>query len=156
MATTAADVMTSPAIVVQPNATVAEIANLLATKHISAVPVCDADGKLCGIVSESDIIRPFRASIQAKRDWWIEQMAEGEEMSRQFLDYLRVDTRIAADMMATRIITAEEHATVAQLAELMVNHEIKRVPILRDGRIVGIVSRADLVAAIAHAPAMVT
>jgi CBS domain-containing protein len=154
MATTAADVMTSPVIVVQPNSSVGEIANILATNRISAVPVCDADGALRGIVSESDIIRPFRASVQARRDWWIGQMAEGEEMSREFLEYLRVDTRTAADVMATGIITADERASVPQLAELMVNHEIKRVPILRDGRLVGIVSRADLVAAIARAPAM--
>jgi CBS domain-containing protein len=155
MTLTAAEIMTSPAITVAPQATIAEIAALLSTKRISAVPVCQPDGRLVGIVSEGDILRPFRESARLRRDWWLEMVAAGETLSQQFLDYIRLDTRTAADVMVRHVITAEAQATLPDLAELMVKHGIKRVPVLRDGRVAGIVSRADLVGALARAPAMI-
>jgi CBS-domain-containing membrane protein len=154
MAITAADIMTAPAIVVRPETNMAEIASLLATKHLSAVPVCHPDNTLAGIVSESDILKPFRQSVRARRDWWLGVIAEGEALPQDFLDYLRQDTRTANDVMVRHVYTAEEHTTLPQLAELMLNHAIKRLPILRDGKVVGIVSRADLVGAIVRAPGM--
>jgi CBS domain-containing protein len=154
MPTTAADVMSSPAIVVEPEASVADIAALLANKRISAVPVCGADGKLAGLVSEGDILRPFRESIRQKRDWWLGVFAEGEDLPQAFLDYIRRDTRTARDVMTPQVTTAAAHATLPELAELMMTRGVKRIPILTDGRVVGIVSRSDLVAAIARAPAM--
>ncbi|MGD0108905.1 MAG: CBS domain-containing protein [Rhodopila sp.] len=154
MSLTAADIMTAPAIVVRPDTNMAEVASLLASKHFSAVPVCRPDNTLVGIVSESDILRPFRESSRARRDWWLGVIAEGEELPQDFLDYLRRDTRTAADVMVHHVHTAEEHTTVPQLAELMLNHAIKRLPVLRDGKVVGVVSRADLVAAIVRSPAM--
>jgi CBS domain-containing protein len=154
MPTTAADVMSSPAIVVAPETSVADIAALLASKRISAVPVCGADGALAGLVSEGDILRPFRESIRQKRDWWLGVLAEGEDLPQDFLDYIRRDTRTARDVMTARVTTAEAHATLPELAELMVARGVKRIPIVRDGRVVGIVSRSDVIAAIARAPAM--
>jgi CBS-domain-containing membrane protein len=150
----AADVMTAPATVVRPETSMAEIASLLASKHYSAVPVCHSDDTLAGIVSESDILRPFRESARARRDWWLGVLVEGEELPPDFLDYLRQDTRTAADVMVRHVITATGQMTLPQLAELMINHGIKRLPVLRDRKVVGIVSRADLVAAIARSPAM--
>ena len=154
MTIVAADVMTAPATVVRPETNMAEIASLLASKHYSAVPVCHPDDTLAGIVSESDILKPFRESARARRDWWLGVIAEGEELPQDFLDYLRQDTRTAADVMVRHVITADEQTTLPQLAELMINHDIKRLPVLRDGKVVGIVSRADLVTAIARSPAM--
>jgi CBS domain-containing protein len=153
MAITAAEIMTSPAVVVAPEDNLAELALVLSTKHISAVPVCNPDKTLIGIVSEGDILRPFRESERQRRDWWLGLIAEGEELSQNFLDYLRRDLRTAADVMTRHVITADEQATLPQLAELMVKHGVKRIPILRAGRVAGIVSRADVVAAIARAPA---
>jgi CBS-domain-containing membrane protein len=154
MAITAADIMTAPAIVVRPETNMAEIASLLAGKGLSAVPVCHADNTLAGIVSESDILKPFRESVRARRDWWLGVIAEGEELPQDFLDYLRQDTRTANDVMVRHVYTADEKTTLPQLAELMLNHAVKRLPILRDGKVIGIVSRADLVGAIVRAPAM--
>jgi CBS domain-containing protein len=154
MPITAADIMTAPAIVVRPETNMAEIASLLASKHFSAVPVCNPDNSLAGIVSESDILKPFRESVRARRDWWLGVIAEGEELPQDFLDYLRRDTRTAADVMVRHVITAEEHTPLPQLAELILSHAIKRLPVLRDGKVVGIVSRSDLVAAIVRTPAM--
>jgi CBS domain-containing protein len=154
MAITAADVMTSPVITVTRHTNMAEIASLLASRHLSAVPVCDRDNKLVGIVSESDILKPFRESVRVRRDWWLGVMAEGEELPQDFLDYLRQDTRTAADVMVPHLITINEDNTLPQIAELMIKHAIKRLPVLREEKLVGIVSRADLVAAIARTPAM--
>jgi CBS domain-containing protein len=154
MATTAADVMSSPAIVVAPQTSVPEIAALLSSRHISAAPVCTPDGALAGIVSEGDLLQPFRESARLRRDWWLGLIAEGEDLSQAFLDYIRGDTRTAADVMVRPVITADERTTLPQLAELMMKHSIKRIPVVRDGRVIGVVSRADLVAAIAREPAM--
>jgi CBS domain-containing protein len=154
MAVIAADVMSSPAISVTPETNMAEIASLLASKHFSAVPVCHPDRTLAGLVSESDILKPFRESVRAKRDWWLGVIAEGEELPQDFLDYIRRDTRTAADVMVRQVFTARETATLPELAEMMIKHGIKRVPILRDGKLIGIVSRADLVAAVAASSAM--
>jgi CBS domain-containing protein len=151
---TAADVMTSPAIVVGPQASVTEIANLLSAKHISAVPVCDSNGRLLGIVSEWDLLRPFCESVRSRRDWWLAKVASGEELSQSILEYLRRDPRSASSIMVTHVVTVNEQATLPQLADLMMRHGIKRLPVLRDDIVVGIVSRADLVSALARVPAM--
>jgi CBS domain-containing protein len=154
MATTAAEIMTKPAIVVSPLASVGEIATLLAKNRISAVPVCGADGHLMGLISEGDLLRPFRESVRQKRDWWLGLLADGEELSQEYLDYMRIDTRNAQDVMVPHVITTTEDATLPELAELLVNNHIKRLPVLRDGQVVGVVSRSDVLAALARAPAM--
>lgn len=154
MAVTAAKIMTSPAIVVLPEASASEIAKLLADRHISAVPVCKPDQSLVGIVSEGDLLRPFRESARVRRDWWLGALLAGGEPSQEFLDYMRNDTRTAADMMVRRVVTARENATLPELAELMVANGVKRLPIVRENQVIGIVSRADLVRALARAPAM--
>lgn len=154
MPVVAAEIMTSPATTVAPEASVAQIASLLASKHFSAVPVCRPDGTLAGIVSEADILKPFRELVRTRRDWWLGVIAEGEEMPQDFLDYIRRDTRSASDVMVKHVLTIDEQTTAPQIAELMLKHAVKRLPVLRDGKLVGIVSRADLVAAIARTPGM--
>src|ERR1700761_152076 len=99
MAVTAGEIMTSPAIFVTPETNMAEIASLLASRHLSAVPVCHPERTLVGIVSESDILKPFRESTRAQRDWWLGVLAEGEALPQDFLDYIRRDTRTAAEVM---------------------------------------------------------
>jgi CBS domain-containing protein len=150
----AADVMTSPPTVVAPTASLAEVARLLANKDISAVPVCLPDDTPVGIISEADIIAPFRESIRVRRDWWLGLLAEGEELPPEFLDYIRQDHRTVADVMVRNVIHVTEDAPLPQLAELMLKHAVRCLPVLRDGRVVGVVSRSDLLRAIAHAPAM--
>jgi CBS domain-containing protein len=154
MVMVAADVMTTPVISVRSHTGVGEIASLLSKKSISAVPVVNEDGSVAGMVSEGDILRPFTESARLKRDWWLGLIAAGQELSQTFLDYVRFDTRTAAELMVRRVITAGERATLPEVAELMVKNGVKRIPIVRDGKLVGIVSRADLIGAIARAPAM--
>jgi CBS domain-containing protein len=80
--------------------------------------------------------------------------ADGEQLPQDFLDYIRQDTRTAADVMVHHVISARPETSLPEIAELMVKHAIKRVPVLKDGRVVGIVSRGDLVAALSRAPGM--
>ncbi len=82
--------------------------------------------------------------------WWLEILAEGEKLAPEFLDYVRSGGKLARDLMTKPPVTATESMPVAELARLLEHHRIKRVPIVRDGVLVGIVSRADLVRALAH------
>lgn len=152
MPLTAADIMTRNPVSVGPRASLAEIAALLAERGISGVPVCAEDGTLLGMVGEGDLIKPFRASAQVRHDWWADALARGESLSREFMDYVTRDGRSAADIMVPHVITAAEDASLSQIAELMTRHGVRRVPILRGMKVVGIVSRSDLVAALARSP----
>jgi CBS domain-containing protein len=146
----AASIMTRGVVTVGPDATVAEVATLLARHDISAVPVCDADGTLLGMLSEGDLMRPFGSANEMRRAWWLGMLAEGTDLASEFLDYVRVDNRHARDLMTRDVITATERASAGEIADLISRHHIKRVPILHDGKLVGIVSRADLVRVLAR------
>ena len=148
----AADIMSSPVVTATAKTTLGEIAKLLSENRISAVPVLNEHGHVIGIVSEADVLKPFRESIRAKRTWWLELIAEGEDMPKDFLEYLRQETHTAADIMEHKVITGDHQMTIPELAELAMKHGVRRLPILRDGKLVGIVSRADLVAVIARSP----
>ena len=154
MSVTAADIMSQPVITVLPQTGVPEIVRLLASRRIGAVPVCRPDGTLAGIVSEEDVLEPFRRSVLQKRDQWLNLLAEGETLSAEFLDHIRVDHRVASDIMVRDVTTADEQTTLPELAEKLLDRKVRRLPIVRNGRVVGIVSRTDLVRALARAPAM--
>jgi CBS domain-containing protein len=150
MADTAAAVMTRNVISVRPDAGIAEVAGTLAKHGISAAPVVDESGILLGIISEGDLLRPFSGKAQARRAWWLEMLAEGERLAPEFLDYISMDRHTAADLMTRKPITAHESTRLSDVADLLITHHIKRVPILRGETLVGIVSRADLVRAFAN------
>jgi CBS domain-containing protein len=140
----ARDVMTKAVVSVHPGTPVREIARLLLDKGISAVPVVDNDGAPIGMVSEGDLIRPDQAAREARREWWLEILAEGEQLSPEFLAWVHSQKRAARAIMSAPVITVSEGAEVGEIARLLVAHRIKRVPVVRDGRVIGIVAREDL------------
>ncbi len=146
----AAAVMTRTVITVGPDESVAAVARTLTEHTISAVPVVAPDGSVVGMISEGDLMRPFGQENALRREWWLNLVAEGADLSQEFLDYIRLDRHRARDLMSPTVITAAEATSVAELADLLSRHRIKRVPILRDGKLVGIVSRADIVRAVAQ------
>jgi CBS domain-containing protein len=152
MSLTAADVMTSDVKTTRASASVAEVAKLLCESEISAVPVCDDQGQVLGMLSEGDLLRPVGKEHAAKRAWWLNLLAEGTDLAPDFLESIRVENQRAGDLMVGPVITASADTSLPELADLLVRHHIKRVPILRDGKLVGIVSRADLVRALARTP----
>ena len=154
MTLTAAELMTAPVVTAHPEASLAEVAKILVGKKITAIPICNPDGTLAGVISEADVVRPFRESLLRKRQHWLELLANGEDLSQDFLDYLRQDTKPARDMMTKHVVTASKDATLPELAELMISHGVKRIPIVDSGKVIGIVSRSDLLRAISKQPAL--
>ena len=152
MLLTAADIMTTRVKTVRPEASVAEIARLLSDNGISAVPVCDAQGQILGMLSEGDLLQPVGKENATKRAWWLNLLAEGTDRAPSLLDCISAENQRARDLMVSPAITASADATVPELADLLVSNRIKRLPIMRDGKLVGIVSRADLVRALARTP----
>jgi CBS domain-containing protein len=145
----ARDVMTSAVLSVSPETSTSEVAKILRDHGVSAVPVVDKAGAPIGMVSEGDLIGRDEADREARRDWWLTLLAEGEMLSPDFLAGLRTPERRAHDVMAAPVVTVGEEMEVAEIARLLTAYRIKRVPVLRDGRIVGIVSRADILRAVA-------
>jgi CBS domain-containing protein len=130
---------------------VRDVAKLLLKHGISAVPVVDASGALLGIVSEGDLVRRRHISRDDRASWWLQMLAEGEDLAPEFLAYVRSGDRLLQDLMTREVVTVEEETLLPEIARLLEEHRIKRVPVLRQGRVVGIVSRADLVrGALAH------
>ncbi|HVC60710.1 MAG TPA: CBS domain-containing protein [Acetobacteraceae bacterium] len=152
----AAGIMTRNVVTARPSDTVARVARLLTDNAISAVPVCDDSGALLGMVSEGDLMRPFVNSHVKRRAWWLALLADGNDLAPEFLDYVRLDRHEVGDLMTKPVIAASETTSVTELAELMVGHRIKRLPIVRGEKLVGIVSRADVIRAIARSPDAVT
>lgn len=135
----AKDLMSDGVTSVSAQAPILEAAKLLVNCHVSAMPVVDAKGKMLGIVSEADLIGPSllsRAAENGTRN--ADRQAEGVDVS----------TRQVADVMTRDVIWALEDARLPDLARLMTDHRIKRIPIVRDGAVVGIVSRGDLLRAL--------
>lgn len=147
----AKDIMTQKVITALPDATLKEIAGLLSKHAISAVPVCDSTGQVVGIVSERDLLRPFGKTVTQRRDWWVSALAEGSDLEPEFAGLIGVDHHRAALLMTAPVQTVDVDTELAELAEIMSQKDIKRLPVLRDGRLAGIVSRADVVRAIAGA-----
>jgi CBS domain-containing protein len=146
----ARDVMTPAVVSVGPDAPTCDIAKILRDNGISAVPVVDAAGRPSGMVSEGDLIGRDEAGRDARRDWWLTLLAEGETtLNADYIASLRAPQLRARDVMASPLVTVDEDAQISEIARLLTTHRIKRVPVLHDGRIVGIVSRCDLVRALA-------
>jgi CBS domain-containing protein len=144
---TVADVMTRDVISVATATPVNEIANVMTGRRISAVPVVGADGRLLGIVSESDLIRRNEIGTQRRRSWWRKVFADIEA---EAADYVRAHGRKAWHVMTPRVATATEDMTLADVADVMEKRRLKRLPVVRGNVLVGIVSRSDLVKAVAR------
>jgi CBS domain-containing protein len=142
------DVMTTAVVTVKPDTQVREIAELLLEHRISAVPVVDEEGAIIGMVSEGDLLRDNAEDRLARRDWWLALLAEGEPLSARFLASLNGHKRTAREIMSAPVVSVTGHTDVTEIGRLLATHKIKRVPVIRDGRIAGIVSRADLIRAL--------
>jgi CBS domain-containing protein len=146
----ARDVMNSAVVAVKPDTPISDVAKTLRDHRISAVPVVNEAGSPLGVVSEGDLIGRDEAEREARLDWWLTLLAEGEALNPEFLASVRSSERRARDVMTAPVVTVGEEVEIDEVARLLTAHRIKRVPVLRDDRIVGIVSRADLVGALAE------
>lgn len=142
---TAADIMTTNVITVSPETTVREVAQLLLRHRISGVPVVDGQGRLVGIVSEGDLIGHSEFKDEQRRSWWLSIFDTG--MSAR--GYARTHAHSASEVMTTSVVTVADDASLPEIAKTLEKRRIKRVPVLRDGKLVGIVTRSNLLQALA-------
>jgi CBS domain-containing protein len=140
----AADIMTPNVITVGPEDAVQDVARLLLRNQISGAPVVDARGAIIGVVSEGDLMRRAEIDTDEKRSWWRRAWAGRERLAR---DYVRTNARKVADVMSSPAITVGPDTSLREVASLLEHKGIKRVPIVDGGKLVGIISRANLLRA---------
>jgi CBS domain-containing protein len=146
----AADVMRSEVRTCSPDATIAEAIRLMLDNGISGLPVVDRAGALVGIVTEGDFLRRAELGTERRRPRWLELLASPGRLAE---DYVQAHARRVADVMTRDVACVAEDAPLAEVVRLMESRRIKRLPVLRDGCLVGLVSRADLLRALAGAAA---
>ena len=139
-------IMTRQVITVATGAAVLEAANIMLQNHISGLPVVDEAGKLVGIVSQGDFIRRVEIGTQRKRGRWLKfLLGPGREAS----DFVHEQGRKVAEIMTPDPCTVTEDATLEAIVELMERNNVKRLPVTRGDRLVGIVTRTNLLSAVA-------
>jgi CBS domain-containing protein len=146
----AREFMTKDLVTVSPDTPTPEIAKLLLAHGISAAPVVDGEGTPIGMVSEGDLLGRGEADREARRDWWLTLLAEGEALHPDFVATLRNPQLTAREVMSAPVVRITETTEAPEIARLLEEYRIKRVPVVRDDRIVGIVSRADCFALGGH------
>jgi len=142
----AMDVMVHDVATVSPEDDIADVIKLLAEHDISALPVVDDDDHVVGVISEADLIHREEIGTGKHRPWWLEALTPASTLANEFA---KSHGRRVSELMSTDIVSASEDTPLGQIATLLEKHRIKRIPILRDGRLVGIVSRANLIQALA-------
>jgi CBS domain-containing protein len=142
----ARDVMIKDVVTVGAETTVSEIAALLVRNHISAVPVV-ANGRLIGIVSQTDLAHRSETGTEKRRKWWLELFSEPDAKARE---YVKSHGRKAGDIMSRHVISVAQDATLAEVADVLDRHRIRQVPVMAEGRLMGMIARADLVRALAQ------
>jgi CBS-domain-containing membrane protein len=138
----AADVMTTCVISVFADTSVREVARILHGNRISAVPVVDASGHVVGMVSEGDLIRRGRSGADGGGSWWLASFADVQPARP---DAGPTPGLAAGDVMTREVHRVREDTPLQEIATLLEHHRIKRVPVEHDGKLVGLVSRANLI-----------
>jgi len=139
-------IMTRSVISVTPDTTIVEAANLMLQRHVSGLPVVDAKGKLVGVVSEGDFIRRSEIGTQRKRGRWLRFiLGPGKSAS----DFVQEHGRRVSEVMTASPLTITEDTALPEIVDLMEQNNVKRLPVVRGDKLVGIVSRANLLQAVA-------
>src|SRR5262249_24902968 len=139
-------IMTKPVITVSPETTIVEAANIMLQKHVSGLPVVESSGELVGIVSEGDFIRRSEIGTQRKRGRRLRFILGP---GRSAADFVQEHGRRVAEVMTKSRLTITEDTAMPKIVELREKNNVKRLPVVHDGKIVGIVSRANLLQAVA-------
>ncbi len=145
----AGDLMTRDVAVVHPETSLLEAVKLMAGRRISGVPVVDDPGTIVGMLSEGDLMR-WHEGYTERQARWLDMLAEGFELAPAFLQGIQEQHRKVKSVMSSGATTVTEDVPAREVANLMYEKNIKRVPVVRDGRLVGIVARFDLIRALAQ------
>jgi CBS domain-containing protein len=143
------DVMTSNVISVTPEMTVQEVARIFVDNSISGAPVLNSDGHIAGMISEGDLLRRSEIGTDERpRTSWLDIWSASHEAR----DYVKTHAAKVRDVMTTEVVTVQPDTPLSEVASILETRRIKRVPVTEAGRLVGIVSRANLVQALASVP----
>jgi len=141
----AKDVMTHCLVSIAPGAPIRDAIARMISHQVSGMPVIGADGKLVGMVTEGDFFRRAEMHTEAPRRRWLELLlGPGSDAA----EYARSHGRTVRDVMSPKVVTVGKETPLSEVVQLMEEHAIKRIPVVDDGRVVGIVSRADLMSAL--------
>jgi CBS domain-containing protein len=133
-------------VTIGPNESVARAARLMTENDVSALPVVDTDRRLVGVISEADLLRREEIDTATRRPWWLETMTPAATLAAEFA---KSHGKRVADLMSENVISVDEDASLNEIAAILERNRIKRVPVVRDNELVGIVSRANLIQALA-------
>ena len=142
----AKDIMTSPVVSIELDATIMRAAQIMLQKRISGLPVVDKDGRLVGIVTEGDFLRRAETGTERRRPRWLEFLIGPGRLADE---YTRSHSRKLEDVMTRDPVIVSEDAPLEEIVNVMERHQIKRLPVVRGQQLVGIVSRANLLQALA-------
>ena len=142
----ASEVMTRRVIAIEPDATIVQAIKLMVKHHFSGLPVVDRSGKLVGIITEGDFLHRREIGTELKHNAWFVAMFGPEQSAR---DYVHAHGLKVSDLMTPQPIAVDENTSLDQVVHLMERHRIKRLPVLRRGKMVGLITRANLLRALA-------
>ncbi|ESW84877.1 MULTISPECIES: CBS domain-containing protein [unclassified Mesorhizobium] len=141
-------IMSKPVVGIDPTASIADAAWLMLTKKISGFPVIRGDGTLVGIVSEGDFLRRGELGTQRKRSRWLQFLVSPGTAADE---YVHANGRRVEEVMSQDVVTAFPTASLDEVVELMTRHHVKRIPVIDTGKVVGIITRSDLLRALISA-----
>ncbi|MGA7863902.1 MAG: CBS domain-containing protein [Stellaceae bacterium] len=142
----AIDVMVRDVVTVRPDTDVAEAIKLLAEHDVSALPVLGAAGNLVGMLSEADLIHRVEIGTEKQRPWWVEAVTGASTLAE---DFAKSHGKKAGEVMSSGVISVSEDTPLSEIAAVLERNGIKRVPVVKDGKLVGMVSRSNLIQALA-------
>jgi CBS domain-containing protein len=140
-----ADVMTRNCVTIAPDATVEEAVNLMLSRQISGLFVVDKTGSLAGVITEGDLLRRDELGTQRSRPWWLSLFVSP---ARQAADFTKANGRHVRDVMTEDVISIAQDESLEEVVATMERNRVKRLPVTADGRVVGVVSRSDLLRAL--------
>ncbi|TIS55649.1 MAG: CBS domain-containing protein [Mesorhizobium sp.] len=138
-------IMTAPVIGIEPTASISDAAGLMLSKNIGGLPVIRSDGTLLGIVSEGDFLRRAELGTRRKRSRWLEFLVSPRRAAEE---YVQANGRRIEEVMTADVITVSPDASLSEIVELMTRNHVKRIPVVDGGKVVGIVTRSDLLRAL--------
>ena len=147
----ASDVMTGAAITIAPDATVADAARIMAEKGLSGLPVVGLSGQLVGIVTEGDLLRRKELGSETRRTWWARLFRDDKSLAGEFA---KAHGRFVRQVMTRNVICVRHDTPIGRVAELLSTLDVKRLPVLKNGALVGVVSRRDVMRSLAKLAAL--
>jgi CBS domain-containing protein len=136
----AIDVMVRDVVSVHPDTDVADAVKLLAEHDVSALPVVDGEGNLLGILSEADLIHRVEIGTEKHRPWWLEAVTGASKLAEEFA---KSHGKEVGEIMTTDVVSVSEDTPLAEIATLFERKRIKRVPVVKNGKLVGVVSQSE-------------